>query len=31
MLIVNDVQDTFVPLVDGFLVNLQEAEAVIDT
>lgn len=30
MLIVNDVQDMFVPLVDGFLVTPWEAEAAID-
>ena len=30
MLVVSDVQDVFVPLVDGFLVKLSESEAVID-
>ncbi|XP_064620101.1 protein transport protein Sec24C-like isoform X2 [Lineus longissimus] len=31
MLVVSDVQDVFVPLVDGFLVKLSESEAVIDS
>lgn len=31
MLVVSDVQDVFVPLLDGFLVKLSESEAVIDT
>lgn len=30
MLVVSDVQDVFVPLVDGFLVKLSESEAMID-
>ena len=31
MLVVSDVQDVFVPLLDGFLVKLSESEAVIDS
>ena len=31
MLVVGDVQDMFVPLVDGLLVDVSEAEAVIDS
>ena len=31
MLVVSDVNDVFVPLVDGFLVKLSESEALIDT
>ena len=30
MLVVSDVDDVFVPLLDGFLVKLSESEAVID-
>jgi len=30
MLVVSDVQDVFVPLLDGFLVKLSESEAMID-
>ena len=30
MMVVSDVQDVFVPLLDGFLVTLDESEAVID-
>ena len=30
MMVVSDVDDMFVPLVDGFLVTLAESEAVID-
>ena len=30
MLVVSDVQDVFVPLLDGFMVKLSESEAVID-
>ena len=30
MLVVSDVEDMFVPLLDGFLVTLAESEAVID-
>ncbi len=31
MLVVSDVQDVFVPLLDGFLVNPKESESVIDS
>ncbi|XP_013388768.1 protein transport protein Sec24C isoform X1 [Lingula anatina] len=31
MLVVSDVNDVFLPLLDGFLVKLSESEAVIDT
>lgn len=31
MLVVSDLEDMFVPLVDGFLVKLSESEAVIDS
>ncbi|CAH1795236.1 unnamed protein product [Owenia fusiformis] len=31
MMVVSDVQDVFLPLLDGFLVKLSEAEAVIDS
>lgn len=30
MMIVSDVEDVFVPLLDGFLVKLSESEAIID-
>ena len=30
MLVVSDVQDMFVPLLDGFLVKPSESESVID-
>ena len=30
MMVVSDLEDMFVPLVDGFLVTLSESEAVID-
>ena len=30
MLVVSDVQDVFVPLLDGFLVKLSESEMLID-
>ena len=30
MMVVSDIEDVFVPLVDGFLVNLQEARSVVD-
>ena len=30
MLVVSDVQDVFVPLLDGFLVKLSESEALIE-
>lgn len=30
MLVVSDLEDMFVPLLDGFLVKLSESEAVID-
>jgi len=30
MLVVSDVQDVFVPLLDGFLVKLSESAAMID-
>ena len=30
MLVVSDVQDVFVPLLDGFLVKFSESEAMID-
>ena len=30
MLVVSDLEDVFVPLLDGFLVTLAESEAVID-
>ena len=30
MMVVSDLEDVFVPLVDGFLVTLSESEAVID-
>jgi len=30
MLVVSDVQDVFVPLLDGFLVTLSKSEAMID-
>lgn len=30
MLVVGDINDVFVPLVDGFLVTLEEAAVVID-
>ena len=30
MLVVSDIQDVFVPLLDGFMVKLSESEAVID-
>ena len=30
MLVVSDVQDVFVPLLDGFLVKLSESESMID-
>jgi Sec23/Sec24 trunk domain len=30
MLVVSDIQDVFVPLLDGFLVTLAESEAMID-
>lgn len=30
MLVVSDVQDMFMPLLDGFLVRVSEAEQVID-
>ena len=30
MMVVSDIEDVFVPLVDGFLVNPQEARAVVD-
>lgn len=31
MLVVSDLNDVFVPLLDGFLVKLSESEAVIDS
>ncbi|KAI0237798.1 Protein transport protein Sec24C [Lamellibrachia satsuma] len=31
MLVVSDIQDVFVPLLDGFMVKLSESEAVIDS
>ena len=31
MLVVSDIQDVFVPLLDGFLVTLAESETVIDS
>ena len=31
MMVVTDVEDMFVPLLDGFLVNVQEARSVIDS
>ena len=31
MMVVSDVDDVFVPLLDGFLVKPSESEAVIDT
>lgn len=31
MMVVSDVDDVFVPLLDGFLVNVQEARSVIDS
>ncbi|XP_023212739.1 protein transport protein Sec24C-like [Centruroides sculpturatus] len=31
MLVVSDVSDMFMPLLDGFLVNVEEAESVIET
>lgn len=31
MMIVTDIDDTFVPLQDGFLVNYKESKAVVDT
>lgn len=30
MMVVSDVQDVFVPLLDGFLVTLEESEFIID-
>jgi protein transport protein SEC24 len=30
MLVVSDLEDVFVPLLDGFLVKVSESEAVID-
>lgn len=30
MMVVSEIEDVFVPLVDGFLVNLQEARSVVD-
>jgi len=30
MLVVSDLEDVFVPLLDGFLVTLAESESVID-
>lgn len=30
MLVVSDLEDVFVPLLDGFLVTVAESEAVID-
>lgn len=30
MLVVSDLEDVFVPLLDGFLVKLSESESVID-
>ena len=30
MLVVSDVQDVFVPLLDGFLVKLSDSDAMID-
>jgi hypothetical protein len=30
MLVVSDVEDVFVPLLDGFFVTLEESESVID-
>lgn len=30
MLVVTDINDVFVPLVDGFLVTLEEAEGVLE-
>ena len=30
MMVVSDVEDVFVPLLDGFLVNVQEARSVVD-
>ena len=30
MMVVSDIDDMFVPLVDGFLVKLSESEAVIE-
>lgn len=31
MMVVSDVEDVFVPLLDGFLVNVEEARSVIDS
>lgn len=31
MMVVSDVEDVFVPLLDGFLVSVQEARGVIDS
>lgn len=30
MMVVSDIEDVFVPLVDGFLVSPQEARSVVD-
>lgn len=30
MMVVSDLEDVFVPLLDGFLVKLSESDAVID-
>ena len=30
MMVVSDIEDVFVPLVDGFLVNFEEAKSVVD-
>lgn len=30
MMVVSDIEDVFVPLVDGFLVDPQEARSVVD-